>query len=285
MSTKCFVLMPFRQPFNDYYQNVIYPSIVLAEMKPIRADEIYSTHSLIADIFREIGEATALVADVTGKNPNVNYELGIAHAFEKPVIIISQSRDDIPFDYQHYRSTLYNVNEANWEQKLKNYITKTLIGIKQERKGIIDFLGRWVGWYKEPDEDDWRPTAHEIQQNGNLINAIAYGEENHSISICSYLDEQTLGKKRLIWTYGSKTTKRIGGLPDHTGTHIAEFTIENGGMKHMDGWFYNDRKQKTGCIGAVGYFRCVWVSNEIKNDRAFDKDYWPIKKPNNRIKR
>lgn len=274
MSGKCFVLMPFKDPFNDYYKQILVEAINDVGLKPLRADEIYSTRPIIEDIFHEIGEATAIIADVTGKNPNVSYELGIAHTLERLVIIISQSIKDIPFDYRHHRAYKYDTTEIG-KLKLKEDIVNALQVIKQEKKGTIDLLGRWEGWYKESDETEWWATAHEIQQKGNKIAAIAYGIQNYSESICTYIGRDQLGKYRFIWPYESKTTKGTGDLADHTGTHIAFFTTTRDGKRIMNGKYFNDRKQKNGCIGAVGQFNCHWVSNDYRHGLAFEKDKWP----------
>lgn len=122
----CFVIMPFGGHFDECYKNIIRNAVLSQNITPIRGDDIYSTGEIAQEIFENISKSVLLIADVTGKNPNVNYELGAAHALNKPVIIISQSIDDIPFDYRHRRSIVYNQNEFGWEIKLKNKIAKTI---------------------------------------------------------------------------------------------------------------------------------------------------------------
>lgn len=129
MPEKCFALMPFTEPFNEYYKNILVPAIKAAGFEPARADEIYGTKAIIEDIFDGIRDSTALVADVTGKNPNVNYELGIAHALNRPVVIISQSIDDIPFDYRHLRAVIYDTTKTDWASDLRTKVTNTLQSI------------------------------------------------------------------------------------------------------------------------------------------------------------
>ena len=55
----------------------------------MRADEIYDNRPIIQDIQNSIHNAKVILADVTGRNPNVNYELGAAHALNKEVIILT----------------------------------------------------------------------------------------------------------------------------------------------------------------------------------------------------
>ena len=59
-----------------------------------------------------------LVAELTSRNPNVLYELGLAHALKKPVVLISSNEHDIPFDVRHIRVIYYNMNDPFWGSKL-----------------------------------------------------------------------------------------------------------------------------------------------------------------------
>jgi hypothetical protein len=105
----CFILMPFRDPFNGYYDHIIKPSVMSVSMNSVRADEVFSIGVIIRDIWELIWRARIVVADVTKRNPNVNYELGLCHALGVPTIIISQSVDDVPFDYRHRRCIIYEM--------------------------------------------------------------------------------------------------------------------------------------------------------------------------------
>jgi len=121
-----FVLMPFKPPFDSYYEEIIRPAARAAGLEALKADEIYGTGPIINYIWKRIWAATAIIADVTEKNPNVNYELGICHALNVPTVIITQSFDDVPFDYQHRRCIRYDTKQVDWQRKLKKEITATL---------------------------------------------------------------------------------------------------------------------------------------------------------------
>ena len=97
---KCFVIMPFEKNLDEVYHRLIKPTVEKKGYEVKRSDEIYGNQPIIEDITTEIRTANVLIADVTGKNPNVNYELGYAHALGKEVIIITQDINDIPFDYR-----------------------------------------------------------------------------------------------------------------------------------------------------------------------------------------
>ncbi len=122
----CFVLMPFGHPFDSYYEKIIKPAAEEAHLQVLRADGIYSTGSIIQDIWKKIWAARVVVADVTGKNANVNYELGLCHAIGVPTIIITKDIGDVPFDYRHRRCIVYNLEDAEWAQKLRDSLRKTI---------------------------------------------------------------------------------------------------------------------------------------------------------------
>lgn len=80
MENFCFVVMPFSGQFNDIYRQIYVPAIRKVGLEPLRADDIYDNQPIIQDIKQSIQNATVVLAEVTGRNPNVNYELGMAHA-------------------------------------------------------------------------------------------------------------------------------------------------------------------------------------------------------------
>lgn len=124
--TLAFVLLPFKAPFDDYYEDIIKPAAKAADLATLKADEIYGTGPIIQDIWKQIWSAAVVIADVTGKNPNVNYELGICHTLGVPTVIITQSMDDVPFDYRHRRCIPYSTAGSAWQRNLKKSITATL---------------------------------------------------------------------------------------------------------------------------------------------------------------
>lgn len=104
-----FVLMPFLDPFHLIYQHLI--------KSPLEAEGHRVSRSLEADeqnglraIVEGIQRANVVVADLTGQNANVAYELGIAHALAKPTLQIVQTLADVRYDLQQYKVILYSIN-------------------------------------------------------------------------------------------------------------------------------------------------------------------------------
>lgn len=129
MSATCFVISPFGEPFDEYYEKIYKPAIEKADLQAVRADEVYGTGAIIEDIFAQIVSARMVICEATGKNPNVNYELGVAHALQKPAIIVTQSITDVPFDYRHLRVITYDQKKVHWADELQAAISKTILAV------------------------------------------------------------------------------------------------------------------------------------------------------------
>lgn len=125
--TSCFVMQPFEGHLGTYYETIFKPAIKQAGLTPVRADDdIFATGKIMDQVWRGIRQATVLVAELTSKNPNVYYELGLAHALEKPVILVSSNQEDVPFDLRHIRAIFYDQNDPFWGQKLIDKIADNI---------------------------------------------------------------------------------------------------------------------------------------------------------------
>lgn len=118
--------MPFGSPFDRYFKNIFVPAIEDAGLEAIRADSIFMPSAIMPDIWRFLSEAKVLVADLTGRNPNVFYELGLAHALQKPVILVTSNLDDVPFDLRGLRVLGYDKENEDWGAELRRMIAASL---------------------------------------------------------------------------------------------------------------------------------------------------------------
>jgi len=126
----CFIIMPFGSWFDQYYQNIYIPAIESVGLRPRRADDLYRPSAIVNDIWTLTRQAKLILADLSGKNPNVFYELGLAHAIAKPAVLVAEDIDDIPFDLRALRVIIYNKNEPYWgdtlRQKIETAITEVI---------------------------------------------------------------------------------------------------------------------------------------------------------------
>lgn len=121
-----FVLMPFDSSFDDIYQLGIKPACVEAGAYGERVDEQIFDETILQRIINQIAKADIIVSDMTGKNPNVFYETGYAHALEKRVILLTQRTEDIPFDLKHHPHIVYNGRITDLKPELIRRITFAL---------------------------------------------------------------------------------------------------------------------------------------------------------------
>jgi hypothetical protein len=133
----CFILMPFAEWYDRYYNELYIPATKEAGFEPIRADGLFSTGSVMEQIWEQIQKAKVLLADLTGKSANVFYELGLAHALGKPIILITGNLEDVPFDLRHLRVIVYDIRVPNWGELLKTYITSYLKNARSEPEKSI----------------------------------------------------------------------------------------------------------------------------------------------------
>lgn len=124
----CFVMMPFADPIGNYYPSIYKPAIEKAGLTPVRADDdIFTTGKIIDQIWSGINSAKVLVAELTSRNANVFYELGLAHALQKPVVLVSSTEKDVPFDLHHIRVIYYDMTDPFWGQKLIDKIAENIV--------------------------------------------------------------------------------------------------------------------------------------------------------------
>lgn len=120
---KAFVLMPFKEPYDSYYPAIFRPALEAARYLVARADDVFTPRPIMLDVQKAIVDADLILCEMSERNPNVFYELGLAHAIGRPAILVSRKEEDIPFDLRHVRVIVYDYSRPGWEAKLKESIT------------------------------------------------------------------------------------------------------------------------------------------------------------------
>ncbi len=122
-----FVLMPFKKDMLPVYEDHIKPICESMKLFVRRADDFFAAGSVVQDVWAAIISARLIVADCTNRNPNVFYEIGLAHAIGQPTILLTQRADDIPFDLRHLRYISYQLTprgmkdfEATFKETVRN---------------------------------------------------------------------------------------------------------------------------------------------------------------------
>ncbi len=128
---KAFILMPFKYPYDSYYPAIFKPALESLGYTVARADDLFSPRPIMLDIQKALLGADLILCEMSEKNPNVFYELGLSHAIGKPVILISQKKEDIPFDLRHIRVILYDYSAAGWEERLRDDIKAAALTVEK----------------------------------------------------------------------------------------------------------------------------------------------------------
>lgn len=117
-----FVLMPFAPEFDDVYSIGIKDACKKAGAYCERLDEQIFRENMLERIYNQIAKADLIVADMTGRNPNVFYEVGYAHALGKTVILLTRDGVDIPFDLKHHYHLVYEGSITKLKEELQKRI-------------------------------------------------------------------------------------------------------------------------------------------------------------------
>jgi hypothetical protein len=136
--------MPFKEKLREVYRKAIKPACIKAEFKPLRVDELKGPFNINRKIIEHIFLSNAIIADLTEWNPNVFYEMGVAHAIDNKTIMIIQKKHALPFDVSNYRCIQYEQTKG---------------GLEELTRGIAEALNSIQKWRKYPTNpvQDFKP--------------------------------------------------------------------------------------------------------------------------------
>lgn len=152
-SKTCFVIMPFSDMdgydsghFSRVYNHFIKPACVEAGLDVVRGDEVKATNYIAVDILQRIINSDIVICDLSGRNANVMYELGMRQAFDLPVVLLKDRRTERIFDIQGIRTLDYNealrVDSVEHERNmLVAAISATLKLESHEVNSLVGLLG------------------------------------------------------------------------------------------------------------------------------------------------
>ncbi|UAB68708.1 hypothetical protein INR79_09095 [Vibrio sp. SCSIO 43132] len=128
-----FVMMPFLDEMEPVYTDHILPIASKLKISCSRGDDFFSSNSIMQEVWSAIYYCKIGIADCTGRNPNVFYEIGMAHSLGKRCILLAQSIDDIPFDLRHLRTIIYEYTPRG--MKMLEKILRSTLQAELQIKG------------------------------------------------------------------------------------------------------------------------------------------------------
>lgn len=173
----CFVIMPISDPddyvkghFKHVYDDIITPACEKSGYRAIRADDVLETNMIHLDVLKKLLDTPMAVCDLSTRNPNVLFELGLRQAFDKPVVLIQEKNTPKIFDIAPLRFTEYR-KERIYHQVIEDQdnialsieATKNAIGKGDGINSIVKLLSLTTSAsYKEIQKNENNPMLQMI---------------------------------------------------------------------------------------------------------------------------
>jgi len=133
----CFVIAPIgeiesemRKRSDQVMKHIIKPVVDRYGYKSVRADEVSEPGVITAQIIQHLIDDDLVIADLTGKNANVFYELAVRHTLKKPVLLLIQTGEVIPFDVAQLRNISFDYRDLDSVQACKEQLAKNIESIE-----------------------------------------------------------------------------------------------------------------------------------------------------------
>lgn len=170
----CFVAQPFDDNGTRLYRKVLAPAIEAGGLNAVRADDsIFSNRpEIVSKVADDIRESSVVLCDITTLNANVLYELGLAHAWQKPVIMITTDPKSIPFDLRHLGCIIFDTSDPDWKDILIGDVTRLVTAFTTEPEAGIPHQFRSVDMSQPvPPQELWENQIAELFTRLNTVEA------------------------------------------------------------------------------------------------------------------
>lgn len=136
----CFIIGPFGEPGSEIrkhsdqlLRHIIRPPVISLGYEPIRADEMPEPGLITSQVIKHIVDDPIVVADLSGSNPNVFYELALRHATRKPLISLIREGDPLPFNVAGMRTIIFDLRDLDSAEKARSDIARQITAIEAQR--------------------------------------------------------------------------------------------------------------------------------------------------------
>lgn len=259
---KVFVILPFGDDFLALYEKL--KETFHEDFLFTNAGDLDNQQNILQDIVEGIYTADVIIADLTDLNPNVFYELGLAHAMNKKVIIITQDIGSLPFDIQPYRANAYSTSFHKIDElieKMRELLFDAINGTKSFGNPVSDYAPNFYS------------NQHDIEEN-----AISKNKTYESDSELTNSNEEG-GILDYIADIGDNSEKMIQEITDMaTGMNVMTESIDNSAEEI-------NRVKKQGGKTDIAFIRNVCrklsspintYANKLKLHITNIKEYWDV---------
>lgn len=273
-----FMIMPFQEQFLGLYEMI--KNKLGGKYNFSNAGDLDNKQNILQDIVTGIAKADVIIADVTGLNPNVFYELGLCHALDKKVILITQDISELPFDIKSYRVDEYTTEFWKTEQII-NKIDKNLEGAKdgsvQYGNPIKDFYPKDIVKLNnsthensenfEEDEKGFLDYVADINEDTNKLTEELNKMIEEQNEMTQQMEFATNEINRVSKSPSSGNAGFVRNIARKVGSHIQEFSnkmelhnnefediwrrIENNFLDLIDNKYMENDDNKEGLINSL----------------------------------
>lgn len=243
---KVFVIMPFQEEFFEVYEMLKMKFSDRFEFS--NAGDEANQQNILKDIIQPIYEADIVIADLTGLNANVMYELGLAHSFNKKTIVIT--KDDLsklPFDLKQYRAKDYDTHFKKFAELIE-YLETNLVGAIENTVSysnpVKDFLTLEkiddIAWFSDKPS-----VVLEDESDKGFLDFLADIESN-TLALTDTIKDMTAGMKEMSAGVTSSTAE-IERVNKNGGSGTASFIRKESKKvaKYIDSFSYKLRGSNT----------------------------------------
>ncbi|KAE9625120.1 hypothetical protein [Parasedimentitalea maritima] len=189
-----FVLMPFDDNFKDVYNFGIKQACADAGIVAERVDEQVFSETILERIYRQIENADIIIAEMTGQNANVFYEVGYSHAKGKLCIMATQSASDIPFDLKQHPHIIYDGTASDLREKISTWLDWAKQKVIERKTQTLTVEARHIGASLEKTEYSHTGTFELILKLRNRTNRRSPELESIFVQVLSSWTVQAHGK-------------------------------------------------------------------------------------------
>ena len=197
--------MPFKDEHREVYDKAIRPACELTGFKSLRVDEVTGVYNINRKIIEYIFNSDAIIADLSDWNPNVFYEIGVAHAIDNKTIMIIEKKDKVPFDVSSYSCMLYDKTDTGLN-KLQERIAETLEQIEEWRKHPTNPVQDFKPHDAFVLRSDFEQLQNELRRQDSLLKRAIPKSE------LAALKQELRAKEKLL--AGSLSKQEIMGLKE-----------------------------------------------------------------------
>ena len=270
-----FMIMPFQEQFLKLYE--VMKKKLKDEFSFYNAGDLDNQQNILQDIVEGIANADIVIADVTGLNPNVFYELGLCHALNKKVILITQNMSELPFDIRAYRANEYSTDFWKMDEfieKIAGYIRGAIDGTIQYGNPIGDYYPNKICSAEEKknvnnveDEKGYFDFVSEIAEDTEVLTNEINTMQNELCTMTMEIEKGTDEINRVNKNQLPGRVFLIRNIIRNVGTEIKEFSdkminhnniiekkwgnIENNYLNLIENKYINEEENREGLISSV----------------------------------